>query len=416
MNNTLNATISLIIFIIILLIKIIINKKNPNDYRDELSKKIKRINFLLVLFSIILFIASFLINRTIEKEMSIKLNILNALSIALISLPLATFNLYKTSIKEKDKYIHITNVITDIVDEKYTKLFNNAGIHLIVLSKTKPKYIKETIEEITYKKSLLNKNIHLKSKELLSKIKGKNIIEENKSLSRLYEEIMAARGVHDNYLRTLKYNIYTFIPLVILYFILKLNGFPFSYSLILIMITKLFMTIMNEFVYKNLPYDTDIPERLPNDSKTLFGTQELILIIIETFIINIFLSIPYMNLMAQGGSQELSNTILYITFVYSNILITLSLLSEQILLKNILKAFKKISLIIYLFLAVGISIFFNFNHYFITRNIGLQNYLGSILMAIIIVIFLELIKFARLTRVKGAKKHGTKNNKKHRRS
>ena len=418
MNNIVEIIISALILIIITILKVIINKRRSNNYKDELYKKAKKINIFLVFFSILLFVISFLVNHYIEKEINIFLNVLNSLAIAFIPFPLSIFNLYKTSITEEDKLIYITNVVTTIKNEKYTKLFNKAGIHLIVLSEEKPKFIRESIEESAYKKTYLNSNLHIKttSKKILSRMKNDNIIYEFDNLEILYNRIIKARGTHDNYLRTLKYNFLTYIPLLILYTILKMNGFPFSYNLLLLMITKLFTTIISEFIYKYLPYDSDIQERKPNDKIIIFNFQEIVLLLIECFIINIILSIPYMNLLAQGGSIQLSNTIFYTSFIYTNIFITISLYSEQIFLKNILKLLKKIPTIIYIICSIFITISFNYIFIFNTKYIGLQNYAGSILMGFVSILFLEIIKLARLTKVKGVKKHGIKNNKKHRRS
>ena len=418
MNNIVEIIFSILILIIIIILKLIINKRRSSNYEDELYKKTKKINIFLILFSILLFIISFLINHYIEKEINIFLNVLNSLAIAFIPLPLSIFNLYKTSIIEEDKLIYITNVVTTIKNEKYTKLFNKAGIHLIVLSQEKPKFIKESIEESAYKKTYLNTNLHIKttSKKILSRMKNDNIIYEFDNLEKLYNRIIKARGTHDNYLRTLKYNFLTYIPLLILYIILEINGFPFSYNLLLLMITKLFTTITSEFIYRHLPYDSDIQERKPNNKIIIFNFQEIVFLLIECFIINIILSIPYMNLLAQGGSIQLSNTIFYTSFIYTNIFITISLYSEQIFLKNILKVFKKISTIIYIICSILITISFNYVFIFNTKYIGLQNYAGSILMGFVSILFLEIIKLARLTKVKGVKKHGIKNNKKHRRS
>ncbi len=215
MNNTLNIILSIVIIILIIGFKFIIAKKNKNQYRDELYHKIKKIRILLFVLTIITFIAVFLTNRYLEKETNYLFNVLNALSISIIFLPISSLNLYQEMINEEDKLTKITNVVTDIVDEKYTRLFNKAGINLIVLAKEKPKFISFSCKEEEYKKSMLSKNIHIKttSKKILTKMKNDNIIQEFSSLEKLYKRLLNARGEHDNYLRLLKYSILTYLPL-----------------------------------------------------------------------------------------------------------------------------------------------------------------------------------------------------------
>ena len=409
--------LSIIIFIMIVVIKYFQNKKS-NKYQDQLYLRIKKITILLIIISIVTFIAVFLINHYIEKESSIFLNILNALSISLISLPITSFGLYHQILNDEDKLTKITNIVTDIVDEKYTKLFNQAGIHLVILSKNKPRFIKESILEKDYKRNLLTKNIHIKtsSKDILSKMKNENIIYEFNSLEELYKRLINARGEHDNYLRSLKYIVLTYLPLFLAYIVFKITGFPFNYNLLLILVAKLLTILALEFVYKKMPYDIDLKFRKPLKKSNLFGTQESIFLFIESLIIMIGLSIPYMFILSQGGNILQSNTIFYNTFIYINILLTLCLYSEQLLIKNSISILKRINILIYILINILISIALNYFHYFKTMNIGLNNHLGIIIMSMFAILMLELIKIARLTTVKGVKKNESKNHKKHQRS
>ena len=418
MNKYLELIISLIIFLIIITIKIISNRKNSNDYVSSFTSRIKKANILFIILSIIAMIAVFFTNHYLEEEKSIYTNIINSLSIGLLIFPLSSLGFTKSLITKEDKLTKITNVVTDIIDEKYTKLFNRAGIHLIVLNKTKPKYIKESITEKEYLQSMLTKNIHIKTstKDILSRMKNEKIAKEFTSLEDLYNRLIEARGMHDNFIRIIKYNLLTYLPLFIGYIVLKINGFPFSYSLLLLMILKLLTSIVSESVYKKMKYDTDISDRKPLRTDLIFGFQEAIILAVEIFTIMICLTVPYMFLLAQGGTIELSNTILYAALIYTNILFTISLYSEQFLLINLFKIFKHISILIYIIIGIALSILFNYFHYFKTMNIGLKNYFGALVMSLFAIIAFELIKLMRLTTVKGAKKNESNNYKKPQRS
>lgn len=420
---TKNIIISIIFLIILIIYKIIQIKKYKAIYKEDLYKKSLKIIKISYLISVLLFITILVLNLiNYGNDPSIKTTIeyiINAISVAILALPLTIHNLYQSSFNQEEKISHKKTIITNEINEKLIRKFNKAGINVVILTMKEPTIKIKTIKEDEIDKKLLSKNIVIKTNNL--KLID-NIVSKEKVLyafdnpENAYNQIKEARGIHDNYIRTIKYNTITYLSLMLSYVFLTLMSFPTSLNLSLVLLLKIFTIITSNFLYKNMPYDIDIMERKVKDKEIFIGRQELLITIIASFSVFFFTTIPYMYTLSQDGTIELANTLFYIIFIYSNIFITYSLISESNIIKNIFKSLTNIRLIIYTLSSIAFTILLNFTTIFDTKNIYLKNYLSCILFAIFTILFLELTKLARFTTVKGTKKNELKNNKKYKRS
>ena len=423
MTNYADLIISLCLFIFIIIINFIIIKKKSITYKSKLYQKTSNLVKFLYLITFLLFVISLIINLTINgNNPSTKATItyiVNSLSIAILCLPVSLQNLYRINFKDEEKFSHIKTIVTNIIDKKYLKKFTKAGINLIILSKENTDIKINTINEEEINKKALTKNILIKTdnpKIIEKYINKEDTLYEFNNLNIPYEKIKKARGVHDNYIRTIKYLMITYLPLILSYFCLSLLGFPTIYNLLLVILLKIFTMLTSNFLYRHLPYDKDIMERKVKDKNILFGKQELFLTIIISFFIFFAITLPYMSSLSQGGSIQLANTLFILVFIYSNLFLTFSTLSDSPLIINIIKSYKNIRLIIFLIICILLIVIFNFTTYFNTRNIYLHNNISCILFGLISIIIIEITKLARFTSLKGKKKNESKNNKKYKRS
>ena len=341
---TKNIIISILILIIIIIYKIFQIKKYKKIYKDTLfnkSLKIIKISYLISLLLFIIILTLNVINYGNDTSISTTIEyIMNAISVAVLALPLTIQSLYKTSFEQEEKISHKKTIVTNEITEKLIRKYNKAGINVIILT-TKETDIKiKTINENEIDKKLLSKNIIIKTENLkiLDKIinKEKSIYAFNSS-EKIYFQIKEARGVHDNYIRTIKYNIITYLSLILSYLFLTLMSFPTSLNLSLVLLLKLFTILTSDIIYKKMPYDVDIMERKVKDKEIFIGRQELLITIIASFSVFFFSTIPYMYTLSQDGTIELANTLFYIIFIYSNLFVTYSLVSEKNIIKNIFK-------------------------------------------------------------------------------
>lgn len=423
MTNTTNLIISAILLVLIIILNIYQKRKSSEIYKDTLYKKSNKLKKILYLLSCLTFIVVLIINLIVlGNDPSIKTTItylVNSLSMLILISPLTLSNLYINYFKNEEKLSHTKTIITNKIDDKLLKKFKKADINIILLSKEKQNLKLKVIEETQIKKSLLTKNIHINTDNLniLDKLINKeNTIKEFKNIKKLYNDIYNARGTHDNYIRNIKYIIRTYLSLIISYIFLLIMGFPVVYNILLVIILKIFTILTSTLVYKKLPYDKDIMERKVKNKKILLGKQETFLTIIESFCVSFAITLPYMFVLSQGSSQELANTLYYIVFIYIELFLTFSNISDSFIIINIFQSIKNIRLIFYTIISILLVLFFNYTSIFNTRNIYLQNNLSSILFSLVPVIFIELTKLSRYLSMKGKKKNELKNNKKQRRS
>ena len=423
MKSYIDIIIATLIFIIINIYNSIQKNKNKNYLKKDLYKKTNLLSKILYLISTLTFIIFLIINLVINgNDTSIEATItyiLNALSISLIIFPLSLNTLYLKYFKDEEKYSHIKTIITTKITKHLLKKYNKAGINIIILSNIEQQLDIKSIEEKELKKSHLKKTLQIKTDNLnlLDKyLVESTIIKETKNLDNLYKQIYNSRGLHDNYIKSIKYILTTHIPLIISNIILTILGFPPTINLLLVGILKL-ITIYNiDCIYKKLPYEKDIMERKPKPSNILIAKQEILFILIESFCITFLTTVPYMGCLSGGSSLIFANTLYLLIYFYSCLFLTYSYSNDTFIIINLIKSYKHLPTFIYTILFIIFIVSLNFIPYLNTENVGLKNNLSSMLFGFFTIILLEIIKLARFTTMKGNKKNEHKNNKKHKRS
>ncbi len=372
------------------------SKKVKNKIKSPFAKKRENINNIIYSVSLIMFIVTLLMNL-INKE-KVGDSLINALTILIITWPVTINELFLDD--EMEQISKVKTIITNIIDQRFIKKFREAGINLIILSKktkglkylTKEEQDVPRLTKMELKKTLIIKTDNIK---ILEKVDILDAVYEFDNLEDTYMKIYEARGLIDNDFRTFKYLIVTYLPLVFSFIFLNIMGFPFFYNILLAVLLKILTFFVSKMVYSDLPFDVDIMKRQPRDNEFL-GKQESIFIFIQSVFNFCMMSLPYMLVLAEGGSQSFGNTLFFIMFIYINLFMTLSYYSEENIFKNIGRAFKNKRMILFIISCILITLFFNFNGYFNTRNIELLNYISCLFFSFVIVLFNEFIKWARV--------------------
>lgn len=412
-----NIIISIVIILLLTIYNIHTYKKNNHVYKKELYNQIKKVKILCYIISIFIFIIFFVINLiplgSNPTSQEILTSIINSLSISLLSIPISLDTLYLRMFNNEEKYSHIKTIITNINNEETINKLNESKINVILLSNSKTKL--KTIPEDKITSKILKETIQIKTKDLKildTKINKETTIKEFDNIEDLYKKIEQSRGTHDNYIRTIKYLISTYLSLILSYIFISIMNFPLYYNLLLICILKVYTTIKTEYLYKYLPYDTDIMTRTVKPSNILIGKQETMFLIMESFIISFAITIPYMYILASGASLQLASTFSIVITIIINTLLSYYYLNDTSYIINIFKEIKNIRLHIFTIISIVLIIIINYTTYFGTKNITLYNNLGALILSLIFITILEIPKLARFTSKKGKKKNDTKNNKK----
>lgn len=400
------------------MIKIINYKKYPTINKESLLlQHEKNLCKILTIISVIL-IPFLLITNHILNEYTLINNILNTLSVIILLLPISIHNLYNTYIKNEEETLYTKTIITTKeISKKLLKQINKSHINVVFITTKETNLNLPIINKEDIKTKELRKNIIINSnsyKTIINKYNQKLNYIYTDNVEETYNTIIESRGVCDNYIRTIKYNIITNSSLLLsMFFINYIMGFPFPYTLSLTLLIKLTTLLISHHIYNKLPYDTDINTRTIRDKNIYLYKQEKFLMFFQISLIMIGMSLPYMYFIAYGTTLTYANTVLFLTFIFSNIFLTIVNLSEEITIKNIIKIFKSLPIIIYIISLIIITIILYYLNIFQTEQISLRNYLASAFVALISTIIYDITKFARYTTLKGSKKNEHKNNKKH---
>lgn len=403
------------------MIKIINYKKYPTINKESLLlQHEKKLCKILTIISVIL-IPFLLITNHILNGYTLINNILNTLSVIILLLPISIHNLYNTYIKNEEETLYTKTIITTKeISKKLLKQINKSHINVVFITTKETNLNLPIINKEDIKTKELRKNIIINSnsyKTIINKYNQKLNYIYTDNVEETYNTIIESRGVCDNYIRTIKYNIITNSSLLLsMFFINYIMGFPFPYTLSLTLLIKLSTLLISHHIYNKLPYDTDINTRTIRDKNIYLYKQEKFLMFFQISLIMIGMSLPYMYFIAYGTTLTYANTVLFLTFIFSNIFLTIVNLSEEITFKNIIKTFKSLPIIIYIISLIIITIILYYLNTFQTEQISLRNYLASAFVALISTIIYDITKFARYTTLKGSKINEHKNNKKHKRS
>lgn len=408
--------IAVILLILVIIYKFLVSKKYKSK-KTYVAKREKRINIFLTICSVLVLGIVILINIESNGEelniTNVVTYIFNALAIAILVMPINMINLYKTIFNDEEKYCNVKTVVTNEISSKTLDKFNKAHINVIVVNTKKNKLDLKIIEEDEVNRSAISKNIIIRSDNLKivdKYIDKEKVLYESKDIDKLYEKIINARGVYDNYIRIIKYLVITYLPLVLSYFLLTIEGFPFVYDALLVVLLKVVTMIVINGVYKKMPYDKDIEKRYSKDVKMFMGRQEFMFMIAQG-LVNLFLAtVPYMLVLSEGGDIKLAFSLYVLINIFANLFGTYSMINDSFIVKIIFKNIKNVRLAIYSVILIIVTILFNFIEIFNTINVGFKNYVACLGFGMATIALNEFVKLARYSGVKGRRKNEFENN------
>ena len=396
MNTKIDLIISIIMICLIIIYKIYQLKRYKLKSNSNMYKLSNKLCISLLILSIIIFIIN-IIYYYIIKSLNIS-NVLFSLSMMICILPINLFNMYRMYFDDEEKYSHIKTIITRTIPSK--KLIANyikAGINIVVLSKDKPEYKIKKLDIKDINKTNLKRTCIINSDDIniVKKYLIKDEVIFSNQVSGLYKKIYNSRGIHDNYIRNIKYILCLYLSIFLSSIVFIFGNFPLCMNLSIILIFKLFSLLCSEFIFKDLKYDVDIMDRKVKDKNVFIGKQELLILFIMSILILIAVSLPYMFMLASSSNMAIVRGVYYVIILYCMLFFNYYNYSEKVYIINIINSFKSIRLIVYLLLTIVLSLILSLWKVFYVDQMSIRNYFASVLVAFIICLLFDTFKFSR---------------------
>lgn len=146
------------------------------------------------------------------------------------------------------------------------------------------------------------------------------------NLERMVDAIAAGRKIYNNLKKAIQYIISIHIPIILIVFIPLVLGwlYPAIFSPVHVIFLELIMGPTCSIIYENEPIEKDAMRKKPRIfSKTFFNTSELSTSVLQGLVITVALLGIYWYAISSGQSLPTTTSMVFITLITANILLTL---------------------------------------------------------------------------------------------
>ena len=387
--------ISLILLLLLILFTI-------TNIKEERFINVRKYIILLYVISIIVFVILFLV----DNDIMTKNKIINSLTISLMLIPFTLQNI--NNLKIDENISRIKTIITNKINDNQLRKFKQSHIKVVLISKENKLGLKETkIDEISAKTLKKTTFINSNDIDILDEYINKTTLKKTSNLNKIYDEIIENRLKEDNYLKSIKFILLVYVPLLLSTILFKVYSITSPITLLLVVMIKYLSIITTRFIINKNRDDHDIKYNKPKPLKKYLTVQEKFLIVLQTLVSYAFLITPYLYLLLIGGPEKTINTIYLVIYFYIIIFSLVTTITDKPIIKNILN--KKV--IIMTILIIIITILINYINVFENESITIRNYIPCIIIAFVSTLFFEYTKLARYLTMKRRQKNESKNHK-----
>jgi hypothetical protein len=387
--------ISLILLLLLVLFTI-------TNIKEERFINVRKYIILLYVISIIVFVILFLV----DNDIMTKDKIINSLTISLMLIPFTLQNI--NNLKIDENISRIKTIITNKINDHQLRKFKQSHIKVVLISKENKLGLKETkIEEISAKTLKKTTFINSNDIDVLDEYINKTTLKKTSNLNKIYDEIIENRLKEDNYLKSIKFILLVYVPLLLSTILFKVYSITSPITLLLVVMIKYLSIITTRFIINKNRDDHDIKYNKPKPLKKYLTVQEKFLIVLQTLVSYAFLITPYLYLLLIGGPEKTINTIYLVIYFYIMIFSLVTTITDKPIIKNILN--KKV--LIMTILIIIITILINYINVFENEPITIRNYIPCIIIAFVSTLFFEYTKLARYLTMKRRQKNESKNHK-----
>ena len=211
----------------------------------------------------------------------------------------------------------------------FTRMFPEAKLKIIKALKENNQIVAMTGDGVNDGPALKSAHIGIAMGKRGTEIakQAANLILIDDDFTKMTEAIAMGRKIYINLKKAIQYIISIHIPLILIVFIPLALGwiYPNIFSPVHIIFLEIIMGPTCSIIYENEPMERNLMELKPRPlSNTFFKFKEIVLSIIQGVAITLGLLFVYQNSVTNGGSEDTTRTLVFLTLISSNIFLTLA--------------------------------------------------------------------------------------------
>ncbi|MEY4962732.1 MAG: hypothetical protein RLZZ323_51 [Bacteroidota bacterium] len=211
----------------------------------------------------------------------------------------------------------------------FTRMFPEAKLKIIKALKENNQIVAMTGDGVNDGPALKSAHIGIAMGKRGTEIakQAANLILIDDDFTKMTQAIAMGRKIYINLKKAIQYIISIHIPLILIVFIpLALRWiYPNIFSPVHIIFLEIIMGPTCSIIYENEPMERNLMELKPRPlSNTFFKFKEIVLSIIQGVAITLGLLFVYQKSVTNGGSEDTTRTLVFLTLISSNIFLTLA--------------------------------------------------------------------------------------------
>ncbi len=282
----------------------------------------------------------------------------------------------------------------------FTRMFPEAKLKIIQALKDNDQIVAMTGDGVNDGPALKSAHIGIAMGEKGTEIakQAANLILINDDFSKMVDAIAMGRKIYLNLKKAIQYIISIHIPIILIVFIPLALGwmYPNIFTPVHIIFLEIIMGPTCSIIYENEPMEGNLMLEKPRLlTTTFFNLKEITMSIIQGLVITLGLLFVYQYCLAEGFTENVTRTTIFLTLIASNIFLTLENRSFYYSIFTTIRYKNNLVLII-----IGITILITslllfvpvFSRFFLFEKVSFSQIGLSILVGFISVMWIEIYK------------------------
>ena len=282
----------------------------------------------------------------------------------------------------------------------FTRMFPEAKLKIIQALKDNNQIVAMTGDGVNDGPALKSAHIGIAMGEKGTEIakQAANLILINDDFSKMVDAIAMGRKIYLNLKKAIQYIISIHIPIILIVFIPLALGwmYPNIFTPVHIIFLEIIMGPTCSIIYENEPMEGNLMLEKPRQlTTTFFNLKEITMSIIQGLVITLGLLFVYQYCLAEGFTENVTRTTIFLTLIASNIFLTLENRSFYYSIFTTIRYKNNLVLMI-----IGITLLITslllfvpvFSRFFLFEKVSFSQIGLSVLIGFISVMWIEIYK------------------------